>query len=199
MNDQKNTLPPPVDTAKSETSANPMSTPPPIPQKRVAEESSFRRVLRYTVSIVLLVAALIGIVTLYTFVHDVLMDEQNTVETGDIHLQQYVINQPPVDTRRSHVRMKPGSHPEAGYIADESVLIREREEDARFREQNGQHTTEGTQKPSQTDKPRREESARSETLPTPATSEHTTSATTPVTPPTQSQHSETVSSPVSLE
>lgn len=102
------------------------------------EEKPYHRVLRYGMGIVLMVFALVGVVTLYIFVHDVLMDDREGVETQDVQLEQYVINEPPADSRRSHVRMKPGSHPEAGYIADESVLIREREEDARFREQNGQ-------------------------------------------------------------
>ncbi|MBQ7635052.1 MAG: hypothetical protein IJS89_05715 [Bacteroidaceae bacterium] len=153
------------------------NTPPPVPHhtpavpapKHLEEEKPYRRVLRYTIGTVLALFALIGVVTLISFVRNVLMDEQNTVDMQDIQLEQYVVNDPPADTRRSHVRMKPGSHPEAGYIADESVLIREREEDARFREQNGQPATDQSQKPKPTDKPREQEPRQTEHTAQPAT------------------------------
>lgn len=160
-NDAENT-PPPV---PHHTPAAPAKSQETIATKHIEEEKPYRRVLRYAIGTVLALFALIGVVTLISFVRNVLMDEQNTVDMQDIQLEQYVVNDPPVDTRRSHVRMKPGSHPEAGYIADESVLIREREEDARFREQNGQPVTDQPQKAKPTDKPREQELRQADHMP----------------------------------
>ena len=195
MNDQKRPLPPlpQVDDLVEEKDS--MRVPPPIPPAATAEEEKpYRRALRYGVGIVLALFALVGVVTLYSFVHDVLMDDHEGLETQNVSLEQYVINEPPADTRRSHVRMKPGSHPEAGYIADESVLIREREEDARFREQNGQPVTaqpsptKPAEKPKPADKPRTEEPV----APAPAAQPAPSQPATPATP----ARSE---SPVSIE
>lgn len=165
MNDQNKPLPPLPETPEVKDNGKDTAAPPPIPHTydTETEEKPYRRALRYGVGIVLALFALIGVVTLYSFVHDVLMDDHEGLETQNVNLEQYVINEPPVDIRRSHVRMKPGSHPEAGYIADESVLIREREEDTRFREQNGTpvETQPSKQKPVEqskpTEKPRNEE------------------------------------------
>ncbi len=111
---------------------------PPIPDIDKTEDTPLKRGIRYGIGITMTVLALIGIVILFNFISGVLMDDHDVVDMPDVNLEKYVVNDPPADTRRSHVRMKPGSHPEAGYIADQSVLIREREEDTKFREQNGQ-------------------------------------------------------------
>ena len=178
MNDTNKPLPPLPSLDEANQGA---AVPPPLPKglTPAKDEHIMSRPLRYTVSIVLLVAALIGTMLLITFVRDVLMDEHEGVTMQHIELEEYVINDPPLDTRRSHVRMKPGSHPEAGYIADESVLIREREEDARFREQNGTPVSDTPQKP----KP--QEHRESTPAPSETTAPEHPSTDVPATPPAE--------------
>ncbi|MBR4553589.1 MAG: hypothetical protein IKO20_07745 [Bacteroidaceae bacterium] len=186
MSEKNSSLPPLPEVPAAEEKS--VTTPPPLPAEasKVSEEHIMSRPLRYTIGVAMLIAAIVAAVMLYTFVHDVLMDDHEVVSTQDVQLDQYVINDPPVDTRRSHVRMKPGSHPEAGYIADESVLIREREEDARFREQNGTPVPQASTqpKPEQRSQPAKpaEEGTKVETSATPPPASQAAPPETPAQP-----------------
>lgn len=176
MNDTNRSLPPIPDTDSdiAHSSEQTPVVPPPVPKKADSahkDESPLRRLLRYVVAIGLIVAATVAALILYNFVHDVLMDEQNSVETQDITLDEYVINDPPEDTRRSHVRMKPGAHPEAGYRADESVLIRERAEDEKFREQSGLDKRDEQARPRK-EEPKREQPKADEGKPAEPSADH---------------------------
>lgn len=201
MDDNKKPLPPLPEEAAGEKQENNL---PPLPQesRQGEEEKPYKRVMRYTVGIAMVIFVLIGVVMLWTFISDVLMDERDEVATQHVELQQYVVNDPPADLRRSHVRMKPGSHPEAGYIADESVLIREKVEDAKFREQNGLPAEGQGKQAKPTDKakeqPKKEASAAQESAPQQSKHEESRPAKAPETGGGAAQQSRSAA-PVTME